>query len=48
MTVGKTAICHVAGNEAASFPKTYNCVSSIGFIYSHRLKNTKRDYVYFY
>ena len=27
MTVGKTAICHVAGNEATSFPKTYNCVS---------------------
>ena len=25
--VGKTAICHVAGGEANSFPKTYNCVS---------------------
>jgi hypothetical protein len=27
MTVGKTAICHVAGNDATAFPKTYNCVS---------------------
>ena len=26
-TVGKTAICHVAGGDAGNFPKTYNCVS---------------------
>ena len=29
MTVGKTAICQVVGNnDATTFPKTYNCVSS--------------------
>ena len=27
MTVGKTAICHVAANDANAFPKSYNCVS---------------------
>ncbi|UJR25863.1 hypothetical protein I4U23_007213 [Adineta vaga] len=26
-TVGKTAICHVAGNDATAFPKTYNCTN---------------------
>jgi hypothetical protein len=32
MTVGKTAICHVAGNDATAFPKTYNCVSLLSKI----------------
>jgi hypothetical protein len=33
MTVGKTAICHVAGNDATAFPKTYNCVSFLRYKY---------------
>ena len=31
--VGKTAICHVAGNDATAFPKTYNCVRRLPYIY---------------
>ncbi|CAF1296696.1 unnamed protein product [Rotaria magnacalcarata] len=27
MTVGKTAICHVAANDANAFPKSYNCTN---------------------
>lgn len=38
MTVGKTAICQVAGNDASAFPKIYNCVSS--FCNSLHLKNS--------
>ncbi len=37
MTVGKTAICHVAGNDATAFPKTYNCVSIFSQIYTDQL-----------